>query len=88
MCSLSRYVIAENDYQATTSRSGFQKLMYQPENTIPSIGYLPPITSPPTDMKVIFAFIDRLLDIIDELKSKHIILDVDQAIHSKIVDTM
>ena len=34
--------------------------------------------SPPTEMKVIFPVIDCSLDIIDELKLKHIILEVDQ----------
>ena len=76
--SLFCYVIAENNSQTISSWSGFQKLIYQVENTKASVWYLPPITSPPTEMKVIFPAIDCSLDIIDELKLKHIILEVDQ----------
>lgn len=50
--SLSCYVIAQNDSQTTSSWSGFQKLIYQAENTKVSVGYVPTITSPPTEMKV------------------------------------
>ena len=76
--SIFCYVIAENDSQMISSWSGFQKLIYQVENTKTSVWYLPPITLPPTEMKVIFPVIVCSLDIIDELKLKHIILEVDQ----------
>ena len=44
--------------------------------------------SPPTEMKFIFGVIDCSLDIIAELKLKHIILEVDHAIYSEILDAM
>ena len=86
--SLSRYVIAENDSRLIPSWSGFQKLIYKVENTKASVGYLPLITLPPIEMKVIFAVIDCFLDIIAELKLKQIILEVDQVIYLKILDAM
>ena len=69
-----------------TSWGGFQKLIYQSENTNASVGYLPSITSPPTEMKCFLAVINRSLYIIAELKLKYNILKVDQAIYSKIID--
>ena len=59
------------------------------ENTTPvDIRYLPPITAPPTEMKVIYAIIKRSLDIMEELQIPFIFLKVDQAIYSKVLDAM
>ena len=84
--SLSRYVIAEKNSRLIPSWSGFQKLIYKVENTKASVGYLPLITLPPIEMKVIFAVIDCFLDIL--LKLEQIILEVDQVIYLKIFDAM
>ena len=53
-----------------------------------SVGYVPPITRPPTEMKVIFSIINWSLDVITELILKNIILEIDQAIHTKVLDAM
>ena len=47
-----------------------------------TIGYLQPIAAPPTDINVIFAVINRSLDI------PHLFLEADQAIYTKVLDVM
>ena len=53
--------------QSTPSWNGFQQLLAEtpPQATM---GYLPPITAPPTEMSVIYAFIDRAFKILTELE--------------------
>ena len=63
-----------------TSWSGFHQLLNPNSNTKANVGYLQPITSPPTDMKVIFSVIDRSLDIMRELNLQQMFLEVDQPI--------
>ena len=52
------------------------------------VGYLPPIRATPTEMRVIYAAINRSLDIMDELGNKFIFMEVDQAIYHKVLDAM
>ena len=66
---------------------GFQELCGM--NSFPvNVGYLPPIRAPPTEMRVIYAAINRSLDIMDELGNKYIFMEVDQAIYHKVLDAM
>ena len=88
MWSLTRYVTNMNKLQNVPSWSGFNQLVY-PNPTIKArVGYLQPITAPPTEMNVIFLVINRSLDILNELNSKQMFLEVDQAIYTKILDAM
>ena len=83
---LTRYAASDRGSQIVPSWTGFQKLSYPNKNTKVSVGYLTPITAPPTEMKVIFSVINRSLDVMTELNLKNIILEVDQAIYTKILD--
>ena len=67
--------------------SGFQELCGKPSFPV-RVGYLPPIPAPPTEMRVIYAAINRSLDIMDKLGNKFIFMEVDQAIYHKILDAM
>ena len=53
-----------------------------------NVGYLPPITAPPTDMSVIFAFMHRAQHILEELEIDQMFIEVDQAIYTKVFDAM
>ena len=85
---LTRYAASDWGSQIVPSWTGFQKLIYPNKNTKVSVGYLPPITAPPTEVKVIFSVINRSLDVMTELNLKNIILEADQAIYIKILDAM
>ena len=80
--------VEENpESQAIPGWSGFQELCR--ESSFPvRVGYLPPIRAPPTEMRVIYAAINRSLDIMDELGNKFIFMEVDQAIYHKVLDAM
>ena len=66
----------------------FKSLLYH-RHQVPkvTIECLQPITAPP-DMNVIFAVINRSLDIIKELDMPHLFLEVDQEIYTKVLDVM
>ena len=62
--------------------SGFQELFG--EHSFPvRVGYLPPIRAPPTEMRIIYAAINRSLDIMDDLGNKFVFMETDQAIYIK-----
>ena len=68
--------------------SGFQEFFGEPSFSV-RVGYLPPIRVPPTEMRVIlYAAINRSLDIMDELGNKVIFMEFDQAIYHKVLDAM
>ena len=73
--------------QSIPSWSGFQQLLAETP-TKATIGYLPPITAPPTEMSVIYAFINRAFKILMELEMEKMFIEVDQAIYSKLLDAM
>ena len=50
-----------------------------------NVGYLPPIPFPPTDLKVIAAVIRRTENIMKEIKTNFIFMEVYQAIYTKIL---
>ena len=60
--SLTRYAASDRGSQIVPSRTGFQKLIYPNKNTKVSVGYLLPVTAPPTEMKVIFSVINQSLN--------------------------
>ena len=84
---MSRLMVSRHSEQSIPSWSGFKQLLAQtpPKATI---GYLPPITAPPTEMSVIYAFIDRTFKILTELEMEKMFIEVDQAIYSKLLDVM
>ena len=65
--AMSRLTVSRHSEQSIPSWSGFQQLFAEtpPKATI---RYLPPITAPPTEMSVIYAFIDRGFKILTELE--------------------
>ena len=58
------------------------------KNTSCKCSFLPPITTPPTEMCVINAAVYRSIDIVNELRTNYIFLEVDQAIYHKVLDAM
>ena len=86
---LARLSSSSSGVQDIPSWSGFQRLLHH-RHQVPkaTIGYLQPITAPPTDINVMFAVINRSLDIIKELHIPHLCLEVDQAIYTKVLDVM
>ena len=67
--------------------SGFHELCN--EKTLPiNVCYFPPFTAPPTEMSVIYASIFRSVDIMKELETDYIFMEVDQAIYHKVLDAM
>ena len=52
------------------------------------VGYLPPIPDTPTEMKVIYAEIERSEQIRIELETEFIFIEADQAIYTKVMDAM
>ena len=78
---LARLSSSSSGVQNTPPWSGFQRLLHHRHQVLKAtIGYLQPITAPPADINVIFAVINRSLDIIKELDIPHLFLEVDQAI--------
>ena len=84
----AQYAASDRSSQIVPLRTSFQELIYLNKNTKVSVRYLPPIAARPTKMKVIFFVINRSLDVMTELNLKNIILEVDQAIYTKILDAM
>ena len=86
---LARLSSYSSRVQNIPSWSGFQRLLHH-RHQVPkaTTRYLQPITTPPTDINVIFAVINRSLDIIKELDIPHLFLEVDQAIYTKVLDVM
>ena len=65
----------------------FFKLLVTPVSNA-AAGYLPPITSPPTDMNVPIAMFNRALIVIQEVKINLMFIKVDQAVNAKVLDAM
>ena len=75
---LARLSSSSNGVQNIPSWSGFQRLLHLRHRARKAtIGYLQPITAPPTDINVMFAVINQSLDIIKELDILHLFLEVD-----------
>ena len=68
--------------------SGFQQLASEPDLCPVTVGYLPPIPESPTQMRVIYAEIERTLTIMEELELPFIFIEADQAIYTKMLDAM
>ena len=68
--------------------SGFQQLGSVPDLHPVTVGYLPPITESPTQMTVIYAEINRTMDVMKELELPFIFIEADQAIYTKVLDAM
>ena len=68
--------------------SAFQELSCNSDLDQVNVGYLPPIPNTPTDMKTIYAAIRRTQDIMEELETNLIFIEVDQAIYTKVLDAM
>ena len=81
---MTQYAASDRGSQIVPTWTGFQKL----KNTKVLVGYLTPITAPPTEVKVIFSVINQSLDVMTELNLKNIILEFDQAIYTKILDAI
>ena len=71
-----------------TAWSAFQELLCNSDLDQVNVGYLPPIPNTPTDMKTIYAAIRRTQDIMEELETNLIFIEVDQAIYTKVLDAM
>ena len=84
---ISHYNSSKETLQTIPSWRVFQQILA--EGTIKAnVGYLPPVTDPPSEMSVIFAFINRALRIFEELEINQMFLEVDQAIYTKVLDAM
>ena len=70
------------------SWSGFQALTTEKDLDMAVVGYLPPIPDTPTEMKVIYAEIERSEQIRIELETEFIFIEADQAIYTKVMDAM
>ena len=66
---------------------GLNQTILDPVSKV-SVGYLPPITAPPTEMNVIYCVIERSLHIQEELGIEGMFLEVDQAIYAQPLDAM
>ena len=84
---MSRLTVSRHSEQSIPSWSGFQQLLAETPPKV-TTGHLPPITAPPTEMSVIYAFIDRTFKILTELEMEKMFIEVDQAIYSKLLDVM
>ena len=84
---MSQLTVSRHSEQSTPSWSGFHQLLAE---TLPKaiIRYLPLITAPPTEMSVIYAFIDRAFKILTGLEMEKMFIKADQAIYSKLLDIM
>ena len=68
--------------QKVPAWSSFNQILDSEQNFFQvNVGYLPPITAPPTQMNVIYEVINRTLSIKKELELSYIFLEVDQAIY-------
>ena len=68
--------------QKVPAWSSFNQILESEQNFLQAnVGYLPPITAPPTQMNVIYKVINRTLSIKKELELSYIFLEVDQAIY-------
>ena len=84
---ISRYNSSKETLQTIPSWRVFRQILA--EGTIKAnVGYLPPVTDPPSEMSVIFACINRALRIFEELEINQVFLEVDQAIYTKVLDAM
>ena len=65
--------VSRHSEKSIPSWSGFQQLLAEtpPKATI---GYSPPIRAPPTEMSVIYAFIDTAFKILKELEKEKCLL--------------
>ena len=68
--------------------SGFQQLASEPDLCPVTVGYLPPIPESPTQMRVIYAEIERTLKIMEELELPFTFVEADHAIYTKMLDAM
>ena len=84
---ISRLTVSRHSEQSVLSWSRFQQLLAETPQKA-AIGYLPPITAPPTEISVIYAFIDRAFKILTELNMEKMFMEADQAIYSKLLDAM
>ena len=84
---MSRSTVSRHSEQSIPSWSGLQQLLAEtpPKATIE---YLPPITTPTTEMSAIYAFTDRAFKILTELEMEKMLIEADQAIYSKLLDVM
>jgi hypothetical protein len=64
--------------QSVPAWSGFQQLIAEKEPRA-TVAYLPPVTAPPSEMNVIFFFIDRAIKILQELGMQQMFIEADQA---------
>ena len=68
--------------------NGFQEIATDTNVERAVNGYLPPIAESPTEMKVIYAEIERTEKIRVELGTEFIFIEADQAIYTKVLDAM
>ena len=69
--------------------SSFNQILESEQNlSQANVGYLPPITAPPTQMNVKYEIINQALSIKKKSGLSYIFLEVDQAIYAKILDVM
>ena len=62
--------------QTVPSWGGFKELVSEPDLDTINVGYLPPIPFPPTDLKVIAAEVRRTQNIMKELETEFIFIDI------------
>ena len=84
---MSRLTVSRHSKQSISSWSGFLRFLAEPPPKA-TVGYLPPITTPPTEMSVIYVFIGRAFKILTELEMGKMFIEADQAIYSKLLDAM
>ena len=68
--------------------SAFQKQTTVEPASIVNVGYLPAIIGSPTKMDVIYAIMNRTIDIKNELGLEYIFLEADQAIYTKVLQIL
>ena len=78
----------KHSFQMVPSWGGFQELSSETDLDLLTVGYLPPIPDTPTDTKVIYAAIRRMQDMMKELETDFIFIEVDQAIYTKVIDAI
>ena len=84
---MSRLTVSHHTEQLILSWSEFQQLLAETPLKA-TIKYLPSITAPPKEVKVIYAFIDKAFKILTELEMEKMFIEADQAIYSKLLDAM
>ena len=86
---LARYRCKEKcRTQAVPGWSGFQQLASEPDLNPVTVGYWPPIPESPTQMRVIYAEVERTLTIMNDLNLPFMFIEADQAIYTKVQDAM